>query len=818
MIEINSQIKYFVLVLGSGGRETAITKYLSKECHVQVHSTYTNPQTFEFTRGWNSVGTMNPKEILQIAEENKVDLVIVGSENLLITGVSDLLTANGIQVLGPTKNLARIESSKIFSRRFLKSLDLDQYNPDFLVLRENDLEKVQSFWEKHNSEVVIKQDRLAGGKGVFVAGDHFQTQEEFQTLMSESFQKGDVLLEEKLNGIEFSVISLQDQKGHTLHFPPVRDFKRRNNKDQGPNTGGMGLVSLLVDQDNQHWILEAQKINQTVLEELEHIYVETNYSGFLYGSYMLTSKGLKVIEFNARMGDPEGIGLFENLQTSPETLVKHFVNSSLDQLNLEFNKDPYVVKYLVPQNYPKSITFSEPVYLPTDEELSKLVPAYNSKTLPRLSITHASLKSKSKDENVYLGSSRTLAVFCQDSDHISASMKINKVMELIQKLNPGTVFHYRTDIGLKALDWGLNQPKEQKDMYVLTYADAGVAVDTNEEVVEAIQKPVIETYDNPNALGKIYSGYGQFAGIVKLKKSHHLIGKNFPKISATIDGTGTKSLLVTQELGLNGYSNLGQDIVNHCTNDLMVQGETKPLLFLDYIASNEIKPIQVKKFLEGCSKACLESNALIVGGETAEMPDVYREGAHDLVGVMVGLIDGKPLNPTQEINPGDIVLALPSTGPHTNGYSLIRKVVEKVRGRNDIVPDHIMNDWLKPHKSYYNDFIELEKKKIKVNGFVHVTGGGLIKNPPRILPNHCGLEINTQSWTIPESFQYIQKETGIDQKEMMTTFNCGVGLLIVLSPKEYQRISLMNFDHLDGLWEIGNIIPKKISDQSVYLK
>jgi len=812
-----SDLKYSVLILGSGGRENAMARYFKRDCQICIHGASRNPELEALAEGWYSVGSLDPLEVLKIAEEIKPDLVIVGSENLLVAGVSDILTSNGISVLGPTKNLARIETSKIFSRRFLKSIDLEIHNPDYLVLK-NSLTtkshlKAISFWNLHHGQVVIKQDRLAGGKGVFVAGDHFNDRKEFDQILADSFQKGDVMLEEKLVGTEFSLISLRDQKGHVSHFPPVRDFKRRNCKNSGPNTGGMGATSLIVDSNNQHWVNKAQKINQTVLEELETIYIETNYSGFLYGSYMLTATGLKVIEFNARMGDPEGIGLFHTLQTPPSILVKHILDNSLDTLTMEFDSNPYVIKYLVPAAYPKSNSDSPKVILPTEDQIRKIVPEFRSKNIPSLDLCCAGLYDQ--DGDYLLGPSRTLAVIGQHVDHITASLKVDKVLDFIQTSNPSVKFHYRQDLGKSADDWELVQPIVFNDDEI-TYEKAGVNVATNQEVVEGIKKAVTDTHRNPDNLAVVKGGYGEFAGVVELNGAHHLLGKDFPALAATTDGVGTKSLLVRQELGLSGFLNLGQDLVNHCVNDLMCQG-AQPVFFLDYIASSQINVREVKKFLEGCAKACLENNCFILGGETAEMPDVYKGDAYDLVGTMVGIFNQKAFNPKGKIIPGDVVLAFPSVGPHTNGYSLIRKVTEKVRFRGDQIPESIMKDWVTPHKSYKSVLDEFKRKKIKIRGIVHVTGGGLVENPPRIMPSHCLMEIKTSSWTMPESFQYLQKETGISDLEMRKTFNCGAGLLIVIPKDQLKKITNGGLDPTitEGVWQIGRILPRKISDVPV---
>jgi len=844
-----SEMPYKVMILGSGGRENAMTYYFDDGCDVYVHSDNLNEQIYNLINKNYTVGMMDSTEILKIVLEINPDIVIVGSETLLITGVVDLLVKKGILVIGPNKKMAKIESSKVFARKLLKSIDLDSYNPDYVVIKsgdnlKNNSETFDKFWDLYQGNIVIKQDSLAGGKGVFVSGDHFNknNKTECYNILNDIHQKHEnVLLEEKLNGLEFSLITLRDRNGHCQHFPPVRDFKRRFDNDEGLNTGGMGSISFIIDENNKHWINQAENVNQIVLNELDELYDDC-YVGFLYGSYMLTEHGLKVIEFNARMGDPEAIGLFKTLITKSNVLVKHLLDGTIDQLKLEFNENPYVVKYLVPEIYPNKCNESCKFIFPTlsniensvalrlNEDLCEslndhsceksdidfLKHAYQNKNIGiYLSNVHLNME----DNLNYLGGSRILAVVCIGTEHISASLMINKLLDVICKINKNIKLDFRVDIGLRHNHWMFEQPIN-KNIKPLDYANSGVNVDTNQTVVQCIKAGVVSTHVSPHNLGKFCSGYGQFAGMIKLKHSKRLFGKNIPIIAGTTDGTGTKSLFATNQLGVQGFYGLGQDLVNHCVNDLMVQG-AQPLFFLDYFASSSINPEEVKTFIEGCAVACIDNNCMIAGGETAEMPDVYLPNVHDLVGMMVGIVEGKPLDPVKNIKLNDIVLALPSSGPHTNGYSLIRKVIKAVNERGDVVPESIINEWLTPHRSYKKDFDGINKLGIKVKGYAHITGGGLIENPPRILSDNLGLEIETTSWSMSDGFQYIQKETQISNFEMWKTFNCGVGLIITIDPNEYQKLTRKlssNPDQiLKGLWKIGTVVKRKANnDNPVY--
>ena len=252
---------------------------------------------------------------------------------------------------------------------------------------------------------------------------------------------------------------------------------------------------------------------------------------------------------------------------------------------------------------------------------------------------------------------------------------------------------------------------------------------------------------------------------------------------STIDGVGTKTSFLPKLLPPEeAYYIMGQDIVNHGVNDILVKGAT-PLMFLDYIASSKLDPKIVSTIILGMSDALIKHQCPLMGGETAEMPDVYNDNSYDIVGTMIGkineenIIDGK-----RDVSIGNIIIGLPSVSPHTNGYTLIRKLFEKYSyNRNSVVFNEEFLTWItRPHKSYYNEINTLLSNEIKINALCHVTGGGFIENPIRVIPDNIGIDFYTDRIMDPK-FNYLQQLLGISDYSMYKTFNCGIGMLIFIN-------------------------------------
>jgi len=312
----------------------------------------------------------------------------------------------------------------------------------------------------------------------------------------------------------------------------------------------------------------------------------------------------------------------------------------------------------------------------------------------------------------------------------------------------------------------------------LTYAAAGVSIDTWNNVKGRIGELVSSTY-NSHVSGK----FGQFGGMFDIS---HLKGMDAPILVSSTDSVGTK---VKVAFDSKVYNTVGMDIVNHCVGDILVMG-AKPLFFLDYIGIGKLVPAVAEQIVEGLARACKASDCVLIGGETAEMPDIYGEGEFDLVGTIVGVVDKSKIIDGESIQAGDVVIGLRSTGLHTNGYTLARKIVTEVDGKkySDVFEGGktFGQALLEPHRSYAKLLPLMDKGIIK--GCAHITGGGFNDNVNRILPSNCDAVINTKSWTPLPIFQYLQRTGNVEAAEMYRTFNMGVGMTVAVSPGDADTV------------------------------
>lgn len=329
----------------------------------------------------------------------------------------------------------------------------------------------------------------------------------------------------------------------------------------------------------------------------------------------------------------------------------------------------------------------------------------------------------------------------------------------------------------------------------ITYKDSGVDIKAGEELVDSIKNLVSETHN-----AKVLSNIGGFGGLFSADF------RNFkePVLVSSVDGVGTK-LIIAFKMGV--YDTVGQDLVNHCVNDIAVCG-AEPLFFLDYFSTGKLNKKIGYEVIKGFAKACRENGVALIGGETAEMPDLYKEGEFDLAGTVVGVVDRKKLITGNRIRKGDLLLGFESTGLHTNGYSLARKVLFSVFDPNNHLPGMdkpLGNELLSIHKSYLSIIKELKSVK-GVNGFSHITGGGIIGNTKRILQNGQNLEIDWDSWKRPPIFDLIQKTGNVPEEDMQSAFNLGIGLIAVCSPDSLDEV----FEICVGIEEPCTVIGKVI--------
>jgi phosphoribosylformylglycinamidine cyclo-ligase len=330
----------------------------------------------------------------------------------------------------------------------------------------------------------------------------------------------------------------------------------------------------------------------------------------------------------------------------------------------------------------------------------------------------------------------------------------------------------------------------------ITYSDAGVDIDAATRATDKIKELARRTF-NQRTLSEIGSFGGMFDGAFPNLKQ--------PVLVASADGVGTK-LKIAFSTGV--HNTVGRDLVNHCVNDILVQG-ARPLFFLDYIATGKLLPDVVAEIVAGVANGCRENGCVLLGGETAEMPDFYSAGEYDIAGFIVGVADREKIIDGKGITPGDVLLALPSVGLHTNGYSLARKLFLEVAGyevdtRLEALGMTVGEALLQPHLSYLKPLNELLDSGM-IKGLAHITGGGLTDNIPRILPAGAAVEIDKGSWPVLPIFKLMQEIGNVSEAEMYRTFNMGVGMVVVTSATDQAAVASHLQQQTAAVYEIGRV-------------
>jgi phosphoribosylformylglycinamidine cyclo-ligase len=296
------------------------------------------------------------------------------------------------------------------------------------------------------------------------------------------------------------------------------------------------------------------------------------------------------------------------------------------------------------------------------------------------------------------------------------------------------------------------------------YAASGVDIDAGNRAVDLMNDAVKSTYNK-----SVLAGIGSFGGLFDASSLKEM---KSPVLVASTDGVGTKVKLASS---VGRYRGIGHDIVNHCINDILVQG-ARPLFFMDYFATSKLNPEQTAEVVTGIAEACKESGMALLGGETAEMPGVYQPNEFDVAGTIVGVLERDAILPRQNLQAGDVLIGFISSGPHTNGYSLIRKLFEDTS-----LDDSLFDALLAPHRSYFN---VLYPHLDKVKALAHLTGGGFIENIPRVLPENLDAAIHLNSWQVPPLWKLIQEKGNIATEEMYRVFNMGIGMIAIVDKSQ----------------------------------
>ncbi|XP_072901147.1 trifunctional purine biosynthetic protein adenosine-3 isoform X1 [Hemitrygon akajei] len=774
-----------VLVIGSGGREHTLAWKLAQSPHVlQVWVAPGNAGTADNGKISNSAVSVSNHAILaQYCKDHNIGLVVVGPEAPLAAGIVDDLMAAGVRCFGPSAKATQLEASKHFAKDFMDRHDI----PTARWKAFTDAGEACSFIQRAEfPALVVKASGLAAGKGVIVAANKEEACKAVQDIMQEKAfgSAGEtVVVEELLEGEEVSCLCFSD--GVTIAcMPPSQDHKRLLNGDQGPNTGGMGAYCP-VPQVSKN---KLQNIRENILQKtIDGMRREgIPYTGILYAGLMLTQEGPKVLEFNCRFGDPECQVILPLLSSDLYELIQATLDGKLSKAMpswLEANTAVTVV--MASGGYPGCYSKGHEI---TGLSLAKDL---------GLQVFHAG--TALKDGKVVTNGGRVLTVTAINKDLITAVKEANKGVETIQFQDAV----YRNDIAHQAIAF-------IKQYRGLTYKDSGVDIVAGNTLVHSI-KPLAAATSRPGCNAEL----GGFAGIFDLKAA----GYNDPILVSGTDGVGTK-LKIAQMC--NKHDTLGQDLVAMCVNDILAQG-AEPLFFLDYFSCGKLDVGTAQTVIAGIAEACKMAGCALLGGETAEMPGMYSLGEYDLAGFAVGAVErGQMLPKVEHICAGDVLIGVASSGLHSNGFSLVRAILEKSSlqccspAPSSYGSQTLGDVLLTPTRIYAKALLPILRQG-NVKAYAHITGGGLLENIPRVLPENLGVTLDASFWKIPEIFSWLQQLGGLSEEEMARTFNCGIGAVLVVD-KDCADDVLWKVQSCYEAWIVGSVVPHNTGCERVSIK
>lgn len=738
-----------VVVVGSGGREHALAVAL--EASPRCGRLIVTPGNGGITAERWSLAATEVDAIADRCVAEGVDLVVVGPEAALAAGLADACAARGIAVFGPSRELARLESSKAYARHLAEQLGLP--GPRSATFQPGQLDEARGWITELGAPVVVKQSGLAAGKGVVVPVDATQT----DTALTEALALGEVVLEERLSGPECSLISLCDGI-RSVPLPIAQDHKRIGEGDTGPNTGGMGAYAPAPVG------FSAQELNARFVQPvIDHLAAAgTPYVGVLYAGIMLTPNGPRLLEYNCRFGDPEAQVLLPLLDADLLALLVACTRGQLDPDTMVVRDASALGVVMASAGYPTAATTGDIIELIVNEDPHTLV--FHAGT----EVSHGHLVTAGGRVLTCVGVGDTLA---------DARTRAYAGVDGVSFAGA----QHRRDIGWRAAAAQLH-----------SYAAAGVDIDEGGRAVELLRDSVART-----TTPAVLAGVGSFGGALDvsfLKSFEH------PVLVASTDGVGTKVELAARTRRLRG---VGVDIVNHCINDVLVQ-RARPLFFLDYLASSQLVAGDVAEVVAGIADACEASGCVLLGGETAEMPGVYAPGAFDIAGTLVGVAERAQLLPRADISVGDVLIGIASNGPHTNGYSFLRRLFEwlPLDAQPEPLDRPLIDALLEPHRSYLT-LLDPALATQAVKALVHITGGGLPENLPRVLPTGVGARVQLGSWPVPPLFQLVRQVTVVDDVELHRTLNMGIGMVLVVAS---EQVATVQAAIAEDTWRIGELV------------
>lgn len=784
-----------ILIIGSGGREHTLAWALARSPRVRRVSvapgnggtdvpTLIHPGEAPIANV--PVGATEMRKLGDWAKQEKVALTVVGPEAPLVAGLVDHFSAEGLRVFGPTQAAAQLEGSKAFAKEFM----LEHRIPTAQGAVFTEHGAALHYIRQHGAPIVVKASGLAAGKGVFVCHTLDEAEMALDRLMIErAFGEAGktVVVEERLVGQEASLLAFSD--GETVvPMLPVQDHKAVYDGDHGPNTGGMGCYA---PTPLMPPVLVRQAVEQVLRPAVKGMRRRgTPYVGVLYAGLILTNEGLKVLEFNARFGDPETQVILPLLETDLLEVLEACLDGRLDEAEVRW-KDAYAACVILASGgYPGSYEKGKPI--------TGLDAAAAD---PDVIIFHAGTR---REGNRYVtNGGRVLGVTAVSKTLPGALDRAYRAVECISFEGA----HYRRDIGRAFGVYEIRQSRlltPALSPQRISYKDAGVDIEAGNRAVELMRHAVQSTY-TPAVLRGIGSFGGMFA-LEGMKRLEDVV------LVSSVDGVGTKTQIAA---AMRRYDTVGHDIVNHCIDDTLVQG-ARPLFFLDYIAAARLDPEMVAAVVQGCAAACRAAGCALIGGETAEMPDVYAPDAFDLAGTMVGWVHQDAIVDGRNVRPRDVCVGLPSSGLHTNGFTLVRRVFADTP-LDTVFPElgqPLGEVLLTPHRSYLPDVERLWEVGVTIKAMAHITGGGFFDNIPRVLPDGIGVQLRRDAWEVPPIFRLIQRRGNVDEDEMYRVFNMGIGLVLVLAADQADRA----MEALPEARLIGEVVDATDTDEIVHLR
>lgn len=769
-----------VLVIGNGGREHALVWKLAQSS--SVNHVYVAPGNGG-TDGYSNVTNIpigsdkgSFDELVKFALANEVNLVIPGPEQPLVDGVSTSFKKVGIPVFGPSEKAALMEGSKALSKDFMAKHNI----PTAAFKNFTDFDKAKAYVQSVSHNVVIKASGIAAGKGVLIPSNKEEAVEALKTVMIEKEfgSAGDeVVVEEFLEGDEISILTISD--GYSFkNFPAAQDHKRIGDNDTGLNTGGMGTYA------------PAPIATPSLLKQIDDSIIKPSidgmrkdgfpFVGILFTGVIITATGPKVLEYNVRFGDPETQSVLPLVSESTD-LAQVFLAAAegrLDSVDFEIKKDTFATTVVVAAGgYPEAYNKGDEILIDDHSDDEFLV-------------FHAG--TKKDGSKVLTNGGRVIA---STSTASTLREAVDKAYVGVSKIHFNNKYN-RKDIAHRAFK------DADKSQGGITYAEAGVSVDNGNLLVENIKNKVKSTR-RPGADSDI----GGFGGVFDLAKAGYKTDETL--LVAATDGVGTK-LRIAQILDI--HDTVGIDLVAMNVNDLVVQG-AEPLIFLDYFATGKLDISIASKFVSGVADGCILAGCALVGGETSEMPGMYEPGHYDTNGTAVGAVNRNKVLPNVDaMAEGDIILGLGSDGVHSNGFSLVRKIIETYGySYTDVAPwkptSTVGKELLVPTRIYVKQLLKPIKEDL-ILGLAHITGGGLVENIPRTLPKHLTAKVDLKTFPIPDIFKWFGKTAQVPIEDLLKTFNLGVGMIAIVKKENVSRVTELLENEGERVYEIGTLIAR----------